>query len=150
MRKAYVVLLTLLMVAIFVQFYLAAMGALSKPVDDNSFTPHKINGMMVIPSLAVLATIVAAIGRVGRKLVGLTILPALLIPLQILITNVGGANDAHTATWGRFLLGLHAINGLLIMNFARMALMQGRAMLKQKKAGAAPAATADPALSAAE
>lgn len=148
MRKAYVILLTLLMVAIFVQFYLAAMGALSKPQDDNSFALHKINGMMVIPALAILATITGAIARVGRKLVGLTILPAVLIPVQILINTVGGHGDVHTATWGRVVLGLHAINGLLIMNFARMALMQGRALLKQRTAGTAE--SADPALSGAE
>lgn len=148
MRKAYVILLTLLMVAIFVQFYLAAMGALSKPQDDNSFALHKINGMMVIPALAILATITGAIARVGRKLVGLTILPAVLIPVQILINTVGGHGDVHTATWGRVVLGLHAINGLLIMNFARMALMQGRALLKQRTAGTAE--SADPAMSGAE
>lgn len=141
MRKVYVILLTLLMVAIFLQFYLAAMGALSKPQDDNSFSLHKINGMAVIPTLAVLATIAGAIARVGRKLVGLTILPAVLIPVQILINTVGGHGDAHTATWGRVVLGLHAINGLLIMNFARMALMQARALLKKRAEGAAPAAS---------
>ena len=132
MRKLYFVLCVLLFAAIGVQFYLAGTAAFTKPQTDSTFDAHKMNGMMIIPALSVLATIAAIIARVPRKLIGMTILVAALIPVQILINTIGGRDDARSSTFGVAVMGLHVINGLVIMLVARAALQGARAMMKAR------------------
>jgi len=86
--------------------------------------------MIVIPSLSVLATIAAVAARVPRKLIGITILVAALIPVQILINTIGGRDNARSTTGGVAVMGLHVINGLAIMLIARAALRGARTLMK--------------------
>jgi hypothetical protein len=130
MRKLYFVLCVLLFAAIALQFYLAGIGAFTKPQADNTFNAHKMNGMIVIPSLSVLATIAAVAAKVPRKLIGITILVAALIPVQILINTIGGRDNARSSTGGVAIMGLHVINGLAIMLIARAALRGARTLMK--------------------
>ena len=141
MRKVYLVVSGLLFLAILVQFYFAAVGAFDKPHDTESFAMHSMNGTVIIPALSVLATIVAALARVPLKVIGLSLLPALLILVQLLINVLGGADDDRTTGGGLAVLGLHAINGLVIMAVARAVFLQARSMVKKPAAAVtAPAA----------
>lgn len=132
MRKVYVVLLGLLILAIAVQFYLAGTGAFDNPRTDDSFAVHRINGMMVIPLITLLATVVGALARVGGRLVALTILPLGLVILQSVIRMVSDAFNTSagdsTAT-SSAIFGLHALNGLIIMALAGYLMRQGRRLL---------------------
>lgn len=143
MRKVYFVLCILLFAAIGVQFYLAGVAAFTKPQTDSTFDAHKMNGMMVIPALAVLATIAAIIAKVPRKLIGITFLVAALVPVQILINTIGGRDDDHSSVGGEAVMGFHVINGLVIMLVARAAFNGAKAMLKAGQE-ARPAAAAGP------
>jgi hypothetical protein len=117
MRKVYAVLTGLLLAAVVVQFYLAAVGAFSKPQADNSYILHDINGTLVIPVLTILATIAAAVLRLPRRQIGMTLLPLGLVVVQVLIVLVGEALDKGSVTTPAsvIVLGLHAVNGLAIM-----------------------------------
>ena len=137
MRKVYCGLTGLMLLAVLAQFYFAAVGAFAKPADDNSFALHSITGMMIIPLLSLLATIVAAIAKVPGRLIGLTILPLGLVIVQVLIIAVGNAMSdttagEHTTPAALVVLGLHGLNGLAIMGVAgtvfgrAMALVTGR------------------------
>lgn len=134
MRRIYVALALLLFLATLAQFYFAAVGAFDRPRDDDSFLMHQITGEMVIPGLALLATIAAAISRAPGKLIGLTILPVGLVIVQSLIRAIAGifdgSNDETTLT-GQVIFGLHAINGLVIMGVSRAILMGARAHLSK-------------------
>ncbi len=136
MRKVYVGLVALLFLAILAQFYFAAVGAFAKPQDDKSFALHDVNGMAVIPAIAVLATIAAALSRAGGRLIGLTILPALLVIVQMLINLAGGHDNDHTTPAGLAILGLHALNGLAIMAVTRVIFLRARDLLRAPRPAA--------------
>jgi hypothetical protein len=129
MRKVYVILATLLMAALVVQFYLAAVGAFAKPQDDKSFALHDLNGMMIIPLLALLATGAAALAKAPGRLIGLTAVPIGLVVVQVLIVMLGrgisGTEDSTTPA-GLVVLGLHAINGLAMMGVAGIVIRRAR------------------------
>ena len=73
----------------------------------------------MLPALALLAVLFAALSRAGARTVWLTALPILLIAVQILLFILGGAiggGDEDNPTVGSaVILGLHAVNGLAIM-----------------------------------
>ncbi len=122
LRKVYIGLTGLLLAAVVVQFYFAAVGAFTKPQPDNPYRVHEIIGSAVIPLLAILATVVAAIMKLPARQIGLTALPLGLTILQVLIVVLGKAlstNDGQTTTTAALIvLGLHAVNGLAIMGVA--------------------------------
>lgn len=130
MRRIYVGLVGLLFLAILAQFYFAAVGAFAKPQDDSSYALHSFNGMVIIPALSVLATIAAALSRAKGRQIGLTIVPALLVVVQMLINLIGGHENDHTTPGGLAVLGLHALNGLAIMAITRVIFIQARALLR--------------------
>lgn len=147
MRKVYVALLGVLAIAIAIQFYLAASGAFETPRTEDSFAMHRINGMMVIPVLALLATVAGALARVGGRLVALTILPIGLIILQSVIRAVAEAFDTSSGdstAASMAIFGLHAFNGLAIMALAGYLMRRARALLAGPRPSA-PARTTEPA-----
>ncbi|MFR9776112.1 DUF6220 domain-containing protein [Micromonospora sp. MS34] len=133
MRKVYVILVGLLTVSIAVQFYLAASGAFETPQTDDSFAAHRTVGFMVIPGLALLATLAGALARVGGRLIALTILPVGLVVLQSVTrvvadafnTSAGDSTGVSTA-----IFGLHALNGLAIMALSGYLMRRARALLR--------------------
>jgi Family of unknown function (DUF6220) len=135
-RRVYLGLAGLLLLAVVAQFYFAAVGAFAKPQTDSSFALHDLTGMLIIPVLSLLATVAAAVARVPGRQIGLTILPLGLVIVQMLIIGVGKALNTdggdHTTPAALAVLGLHAVNGLAIMAvsgtvFGRaMALVSGR------------------------
>jgi hypothetical protein len=146
-RRVYTALTGLLLLAVLVQFYFAAVGAFTKPQTDKSFVLHSVTGTLVIPVLSLLATIVAALGRAPGRLIGLSILPLGLVVVQVLIIVLGdavsGGSDTTTAA-GVAVLGLHAINGLAIMGVAGVLFRRARALAatpREATIAGVPAAT---------
>jgi len=118
MRKVFVVTSVLLLASGVVQLYFAAFGVFSKP---ENFDPHGINGSMILPALAVLNIIGAAIARAGGRTIGLSVLPLVLILFQTVLFIITGAifnvgPESETVPVGAsILLGLHGLNGLAII-----------------------------------
>jgi hypothetical protein len=119
-RKVYFGLSVLLLAAVALQFYFAAVGAFAKPQTDSSYGLHSLNGMMIIPLLSILATVAAAVARAPGRAIGLAIAPLGLVVVQVLIIAVGKALSDGDATTPASLVvyGLHAINGLAILAVA--------------------------------
>jgi hypothetical protein len=142
-RRAYVALAGLMVLAVVAQFYFAAVGAFAKPQDDQSFALHLMGGMMIIPVLSLLATLVAALARAPGRLIGLTAVPIGLIVLQVLITEVGkslGASaEDNTTPAALAFLGLHALIGLALMAVVGIT-MRGARRFAAAPHAAAPAA----------
>jgi Family of unknown function (DUF6220) len=142
MRRVFVILASLLLVAVVAQFYLAAVGAFAKPQDDRSFALHDLNGMMIMPLLSVLATVAAALAKAPGRLIGLAIVPFGLVIVQVLIVELGravsGTEDTTTPA-SLAILGLHAINGLATMAVAGIVVRRAR-LLASARAGATSSA----------
>ncbi len=133
MRRAYVVLVGLLLASGAMQFYFAAIGAFTRPQTDDSFSLHLTNGRIVFPLLGVLAIGAAALARAPGRLIGLTSLPLALGIVQSLIVvlgnAIGGATEQRTPALSLAILGLHAVNGLVIIAVAGAVMRQARALL---------------------
>jgi hypothetical protein len=119
-RKAYFVITVLLLIAVVIQFYFAALGVFGPQGEtDNLYLFHRINGSAVLPILSLLAVLFAALSKAGARTVWLSALPILLIAVQYLLFILGGlvgGGDEENPTVGTaIILGLHAINGLAIM-----------------------------------
>ena len=63
MRKAFVIVSALLLVAFALQFVFAAVGAFTKPAGDDAYALHSVNGMAVIPVLTLLTIAVRRAGE---------------------------------------------------------------------------------------
>lgn len=145
MRRVYVAIVGLLLASGALQFYFAAVGAFTRPQTDDSFSLHLTNGRMIFPLLALLAIGAAALARAPGRLIGLTSLPLALGILQSLIVllgnAIGGATEQRTTPLALAILGLHAINGMIIMGVTSLVMRRARALLS---AGAAPTPTPAP------
>jgi len=129
-RKAFVAMSSLLLVAFVLQFVFAAVGAFTKPAGDGAYALHSITGMAVIPALTLLTTLFAALAKAPGRLVGLAIVPLGLVVVQALIaalanglTGAGGgagwlAGGAAAAA-GRRRLALGAGAAALLATFVR-------------------------------
>jgi hypothetical protein len=138
-RRVYLGLTGLLLLAVVAQFYFAAVGAFAKPQDDSSFALHDLTGMLIIPVLSLLATVAAAIARVPGRLIGLTILPLGLVVVQVLIIGLGKAlsntdGAEHTTAAALAVMGLHALNGLAIMAVTGTVFVRERAVVSSRRA----------------
>ncbi|MBC6463247.1 DUF6220 domain-containing protein [Actinomadura sp. HBU206391] len=140
MRKVFAALAAVLMLAVAVQFFLAAMGSFDTAPKDESFQPHRAMGNGIL-LFAVALTLFAAVARLPGRLIGMTGLVAGLILLQSVIqelANAFGDSSGSTSTAGELVFGLHAVNGLLI------ATVGGRIFLRARElaSSGAPAETA--------
>lgn len=128
MRKVFAGLAILLLLAVVVQFFLAASGAYDTAPNDESFQAHRALGYGVV-LVAVLTTVAAALARVPGRLIGMAGLVAGLGVLQgviRLIAKVFSGTGDSTALAGELIFGLHAVNGLVIMAVAGMLVRQAR------------------------
>ena len=134
MRRIYVILVGLLLASGGLQFYFAAVGAFTKPQTEDSFALHVINGRVVFPILAILATIAAALAKAPGKLIGLTLVPLGLLIVQTLIivlgNVIGGATEQRSTPVAVAILGLHAVNGMVIMGVTSSVMAKARQHLK--------------------
>ncbi|MEU3454635.1 DUF6220 domain-containing protein [Micromonospora sp. NPDC006766] len=156
MRKLFAGLAALLMLAVVVQFYLAAKGAFSTAPNDESFRPHRALGYVIF-LLPVLMAIVAALARMPGRLIGMAALVAGLAVVQVVIVVLAKAfNDTGdtSTTAGQLVFGLHAINGLAIFsvagNVARKARALSRSAVTDRQAGAGNTGVAGPAAETAQ
>lgn len=141
MRRVYVILVGALIASGGLQFYFAAVGAFTRPQTDDAFALHTFNGRIVFPVLALLATLAAVLAKAPGKLIGLTILPLGLLVVQVLIILlgkvIGGSTDQRTTAVSLAIMGLHAINGMIILdvlgNVMRRALAHARATTEPAK-----------------
>lgn len=119
MRKALVIVSALLIVAFALQFVLAAVGGFTRPVGDDAYALHSLNGLAVIPLLTVLTALFAALAKAPGKLIGLAVLPIGLVVLQPLIAMLAEAStDASgvSTPLGLTIGGLHALNGIIAVH----------------------------------
>ena len=134
MRRVYVALSGLLLVAVLAQFYFAAVGAFAHPQDDRSYALHGLTGVLVIPIASLLATVAAALARAPGRLVALTLAPVGLVVLQVLIILVGfkltGSTEHRTTPAGLAILGLHALGGLATLGVTGLILTRARAFAR--------------------
>jgi len=141
MRKVFLALATLLMLAVAVQFFLAGSGAFDSAPKDESFQPHRALGYAIL-LFAVALTLIAALARMPGRLVGMTGLVAGLVVVQAVISAVAGAvDDTGDSTVGELIFGLHAVNGLIIVAVVGMILRQARELSR----GPAPHPRSGPA-----
>jgi hypothetical protein len=110
MRKFFIGLASLQLLAVVAQFFLAASGAFATAPNEESFQPHRALGGGIV-LIAVLATAVAAITRMPGRVIGMSGLAAGLAVLQFVISAIARAVDG---TAGDLFFGLHALNGLAI------------------------------------
>jgi cytochrome b561 len=128
MRKVFLGFAVLMLAAVVVQFYLAAVGAFDTAPNDEAFDVHAILGTVIL-LLAVLATIMAAVAKVGGRLIGMTAGIAGLVLLQSLIRVLADALDDSgdtSSTAGTLVFGLHALNGLAILGLSGRVLAEAR------------------------
>ncbi len=119
MRKAFVIISTLLLASFVLQFASAAVGAFTKPTGDSAYALHSVNGMAVIPVLTLLTTLFAALAKAPGRIIGLAILPLGLVVVQVLIAVLANAfTDAAGASTpvGLTIAALHALNGIVAVH----------------------------------
>jgi|ERR687888_1692394 hypothetical protein len=134
MRRIYTVVAGLLLAAVVVQFYFAAVGAFAKPQTDSSYALHSINGMMVIGPLSLLATLFAALAKAPGRQIGFAALPFALVIVQMLIIALGQAFNTtgdRTTPIGLAIMGLHALNGMAIAGVAGGVFANARALARK-------------------
>ncbi|MEU7711616.1 DUF6220 domain-containing protein [Micromonospora chalcea] len=128
MRKVFAGLAAFLLLVLVVQFFLAASGAFSNEANEEAFRPHRILGLGSI-LVAVVLTVAAAVMRMPGRIIGLSGLVAGLGILQALIAVIAKAfgDSAGDSAVGRYVFGLHAVNGLVMVAVARVILRSVRA-----------------------
>src|SRR5207344_2409213 len=82
-RKTFVGLAWLFVLAVAIQFLLAGLGVLG----GESIEAHRQWGFVVLHLIPILMLVAAIIGRMGRSVIGLTILLFLLVCLQPLYAH---------------------------------------------------------------
>jgi Family of unknown function (DUF6220) len=101
-RKFFVGLAWLFVLAVAIQFLLAGLGILG----GESMEPHRVWGFFVLHIIPILMFVAAIVGRMGRRIIGLTAGLFLLVFLQPLF--------AAPELDPRWLRSLHVLNALII------------------------------------
>ncbi|WP_229068982.1 DUF6220 domain-containing protein [Actinoplanes sp. DH11] len=119
MRKALVVVTTVLLAVFVFQFVFAAVGAFTRPAGDGAYLLHSVTGMAIIPALCVLTVLFAVLARAPGRVVGMTVIPLGLVILQALIAMLANSfTDASgsSTTLSLIIGGLHAFNGIIAVH----------------------------------
>lgn len=133
MRKALVIVSTLLLATFVLQFVFAAVGAFTKPAGDGAYALHSVTGMAIIPALTLLTTLFAALAKAPGRLIGLAILPLGLVVVQALIATIANSfTDAAGASTplGLTIAGLHALNGIVAVHVVVSVLQAARRLAR--------------------
>ncbi len=96
------------------QFYLAGAALFGV----GSFEPHRMLGD-ALTMLVILFPVLALVGRLGRKLIGLSMLLFFLTIVQIMLPSLRG-----NASW---IAALHPVNALALMGISATIRRYGRA-----------------------
>ena len=132
-RPIHLVVAWLLVAGLLVQVFLAGMGVFDGP---ERFETHRNFGYL-FGWLTLVMVIIAAVGRLGRRLIGLSVLALVQFFLQSVFILFREHQPAIAA--------LHPVNGVLLLV---VAIAIGRLALAGRRAAAA--ATASASLSPAE
>jgi len=157
MRKFFLVVTILFTAAVVLQLYLAAVGVFSNPADE-LFAWHGMNGRVVLPILALLLIVTAALARAGRRTIWLSVLPLVLLITQTLLFILTSVIfDLTPASWAApplgatLVLALHGLNGaaillvgVLLVSRARKLVKEGRPSGTATDTGVATSAAAEP------
>jgi hypothetical protein len=106
------------LVGLLLQLYLAGAPMFGAA----SFEPHRMLGGALIV-LAILFPLLALVGRLGRQLVGFSLLLVVLIFVQGMLPSLRG-----TVSW---IAALHAVNALALMGVSARIARLGRAQALQ-------------------
>ncbi len=96
------------------QFYLASTAMFGA----GSFQPHRMLGA-ALTMIVILFPVLALAGRLGRQLIGLSILLVVLTIVQMMLPSLRGA-----APW---IAALHPVNALVLMGISARIGRNGRA-----------------------
>ncbi|RXZ67813.1 DUF6220 domain-containing protein [Agromyces albus] len=136
MRKLFLTVAVLFTVAVVLQLYFAAVGVFSNP-EDELFSWHGTNGRIVLPILAILLIVSAALARAGKRTVWLSVLPLVLILFQTVLFIITGAifglgPDSHASPplAATLLLSLHAVNGTAILLLGVLLVVRARRLVR--------------------
>jgi hypothetical protein len=146
MRKVFLGFAVLLLVVVLAQFYLATFGAFQTPHpapgdEDGMINYHVANGTIILPIVSLLTTIVAAVARAGARNIWLAIAPVGLVIVQLLVifplAELAGATEEKTTTASLFVMGFHAIVGVVLLWVAVELVRRARALVKEEAAAQA-------------
>ncbi|MGW5684561.1 DUF6220 domain-containing protein [Nonomuraea sp. NPDC003754] len=135
MRKVLVVCTVVQLALVVLQFYLATYGAFETPrpadPDAAAINWHVANGFIVIPAVALITTIIAAIARAPGKVIAAGAAPIVLVAVQMFVlfplAELAGATMDRTTPASLFVLGFHAVVGVLLLGVAISASRGARA-----------------------
>ena len=128
MRKFFVVTSALVLAGVLTQFYLAGVGAFSRPATTEAWSAHHAGALAVL-ALALLNTVVAALARAGGRTIALAALPIGLVFLQFVLvglSNALGASPTDRTGLPLYVVALHAVNGLVVLGAAVAGLLAAR------------------------
>ncbi|MFE3454449.1 DUF6220 domain-containing protein [Nonomuraea sp. NPDC059194] len=126
MRKVLVVFSVIQLALVVLQFYLATFGAFETPKPANPEAAaigwHVMNGFFVIPAVSLIATIIAVVARAPGKVIGASAAPIVLVAVQMFVlfplAELTGATMEKTTPSSLYVLGFHAVIGLLLLGAA--------------------------------
>jgi tellurite resistance protein TehA-like permease len=151
MRKLFLTVAVLFTAAVVLQLYFAAVGVFSDP-EDELFSWHGTNGRIVLPILALLLILTAALARAGRRTIWLSVLTVVLLLFQsvlFILTGVIFGLDEHTSPplGATLMLSLHALNGTAILLLGVLLIVRARRLVRDGAPGkpVTPASEADEA-----
>jgi hypothetical protein len=125
-RLAFLAIAYLFLVSIVVQFFVAGLGLF---VGEENFELHGIFGFTAVHGLSLLLPIAAAIGRTGRRTIGLGLLLFVLVTVQVTLPGLREGVPLIAA--------LHPVNALLIFWLALRILGQARTFASSSNSAAA-------------
>lgn len=141
MRKLYLTVTILFTAGVMLQLYLAAVGVFSDP-EDELFAIHGTTGRIVLPILALLLIITAALAKAGKRTVWLSALPLILLIVQTLLFILTGVifglgPDDHTAPplGATLMVSLHGLNGAIILITAIVLVGRARKLVREGRPG---------------
>jgi tellurite resistance protein TehA-like permease len=148
MRKLFLTIAVLFTAAVVVQLYFAAVGVFSAP-EDELFNWHGTNGRIVLPILALLLIVTAALARAGRRTIWLSVLILVLLLFQtvlfILTGAIFGLDESTPPPLGATLmLSLHAVNGTAILLLGVLLIVRARRLVRDGAPAKPAAPVAEP------
>lgn len=135
MRKVLVWFTIIQLALVLLQFYLATFGAFQRPVPpvgspDAMIGLHAMNGIIVIPIVSLIATILAPIAKAPGRLIMYTGGPLAMALVQMFVlfplAEAFGATETKTTTGSLVVMGFHAVVGLVMLWSAVLAVRGAR------------------------
>jgi len=105
----------LFLAGLLIEFYLVGAAIFGAGL---SFGPHRMLGTALVV-LAILFPVLALIGRLGRKLIGFSLLLVFLTIVQVVLPSLRG-----NVPW---IAALHPVNAMALMGISAMLRRNGRA-----------------------